>query len=41
MILVVYFKNDNADFGEQGFSLQLNSATHEDWSKAQIINISA
>ena len=34
MMLVVYFRNDNADFREQGFSLQMISATHEDWSKS-------
>ena len=35
-MLVDYFKNDNAGFREQGFSLHVISALHEDWSKAQI-----
>ena len=37
-MLVVYFKNDNTGFREQGFSLQLISAKFEDCSKAKIVN---
>ena len=34
-------KNDSAIFREQGFSLQVISAKHEDSSKSKILNISA
>ena len=37
---VLYFKNDEASFQEQIFSLQMILAIHINWSKAQIINIS-
>ena len=40
-MLVLYFKYDEAIFQEQIFSLQMILAIHIDWSKAQIIDISA
>ena len=36
-LLVAYFENDSAVFREQGCSLQMISAKHEDWSKSLII----
>ena len=38
---VLYFKNDEARFQEQIFTLQMILTIHVDWSKAQIIDISA
>jgi len=35
------FIYDLAILWEQAFSLQVISAKHEDWSKSQILNISA
>ena len=40
-MLVLYFKYDEASFQEQIFSLQMILAILIDWSKAQIIDISA
>ena len=38
---VLYFKYDEAKFQEQIYSLQMILAILIDWSKAQIIDISA
>ena len=38
-MLVIYL--ESANFREQGFSLQVILAKHGNWSKAQIVNISA
>ena len=38
---VLYFKDDEASFKEEWFSLEGISAKHLDWSKTQIVNISA
>ena len=40
-MLVLYFTNDKASLQEQKFFLEGISAKYLDWSKAQIINISA
>ena len=42
-VILGFFRpsNDSAIFREQGFSLQVISAKHEDWLEYQIINISA
>ena len=40
-MLVLYFKNDEASFREQGFPFEGILDKHLDWSKAQIGNISA